>query len=152
MGGFYVNKDDESKKENNSLEDIIKMIDTHRNNAYRKVNEELVTLYYEVGRYLSIKVKNEKWGSKIIENIAKGIKEKYPTLKGFDRIGLYRMVKFYETYKDNEIVSTLLTQIGWANNLIIITGTKSIEEREKRLVLVGKTEEGVSFESELYWQ
>ncbi len=27
-----------------------------------------------------------------------------------------------------------------------------IEEREKRLVLVGKTEEGVSFESELYWQ
>ncbi|MCR5564638.1 MAG: PDDEXK nuclease domain-containing protein, partial [Gammaproteobacteria bacterium] len=93
-------------------------------------NEELVSLYYEIGKYLSIKVKNEKWGSKVIENIAKGIKEMYPTLKGFDRIGLYRMVKFYETYKDNEIVSTLLTQIGWANNLIIITGTKSIEERD----------------------
>ena len=49
-----MNKDDELKKDKESLEDIIKMIDTHRNNAYRKVNEELVSLYYEIGKYLSI--------------------------------------------------------------------------------------------------
>lgn len=34
----------------------------------------------------------------------------YPELKGFNRRGLYRMKQFYELYKDNEKVSTLLTQ------------------------------------------
>ena len=32
-----------------------------------------------------------------------------PTLKGFDRRGLYRIMQFYVAYKDNEIVSTLLS-------------------------------------------
>ena len=32
-------------------------------------------MYYEVGKYLSEKVKSESWGSKIIDGIAKGICE-----------------------------------------------------------------------------
>ena len=34
-------------------------------------------------------------------------------IPGFDRRGLYWMMQFYETYKDNEKVSTLLSQINW---------------------------------------
>ncbi|MCR5647847.1 MAG: hypothetical protein K6F81_06150 [Acholeplasmatales bacterium] len=30
------------------------------------------------------------------------------------------MMQFYETYKDYEIVSTLLSQISWSNNLLVI--------------------------------
>ena len=40
------------------------------------------------------------------------------------------MVQFYQTYKDNEIVSPLVTQISWSNNLLILSGAKSIEEKE----------------------
>ncbi len=40
------------------------------------------------------------------------------------------MMQFYETYKDNEIVSTLLSQIGWSNNLTILSSTKTMEEKE----------------------
>jgi hypothetical protein len=53
-----------------------------------------------------------------------------PEIKGFNRRGLYRMKQFYETYKDNEFVSTLLTQISWSNHLAILSSTKSMEERE----------------------
>lgn len=53
-----------------------------------------------------------------------------PEIKGFNRRGLYRMKQFYETYKGNEFVSTLLTQISWSNHLAILLATKSIEERE----------------------
>ena len=108
----------------------VKVIETHRENAYRKVNEELVTMYYEIGKYLSEKVASKKWGSKVIDNIAYEINNKYPTLKGFDRRGLYRMMQFYDTYKDNEIVSTLLSQISWSNNIAILSGTKTMEEKE----------------------
>ena len=124
-------KNNELKFENNdSIVDIVKLIEMHRENAYRKVNEELVTMYFEIGKYLSSKVSSLKWGSKVIDSIAKEINNKYPTLKGFDRRDLYRMMKFYDTYKDNEIVSTLLRQISWSNNIAILSGTKTMEEKE----------------------
>ena len=87
-------------------------------------------MYFEIGKYLSEKVASEKWGAKVIKNIAEEINRTNPTLKGFDRRGLYRMMQFYETYKDNEIVSTLLSQISWSNNLTILSSTKTMEEKE----------------------
>lgn len=112
------------------LSNILNLIETHRQNAYRKVNEELVTMYYEIGKYLSEKVAAENWGDKTIETIAKGIKNTYPNLKGFNRSGLFRMMQFYKTYKDNEIVAPLVRQISWTNNKIIMGHKSSIEEKE----------------------
>lgn len=112
------------------FKEIINIIQLHRKNAYRKINEELVTMYYEVGKYLSKKVASGGWGSKTIDNLIITIKTQYPSLKGFNRAGLYRMIQFYETYRDNIIVSPLVTQLSWTNNLLILQGTKTIEEKE----------------------
>lgn len=75
---------------NNEIQDftqLINLIEMHRQNAYRKVNEELVTMYYEIGRYLSEKIKSEKWSSKTIDALADSINHSYPNLKGFTRRG-----------------------------------------------------------------
>lgn len=40
------------------------------------------------------------------------------------------MKQFYEAYANYEKVSPLVTQINWTNNLLILSGTKSIEEKE----------------------
>lgn len=40
------------------------------------------------------------------------------------------MKQFYETYKENEFVSPLVTQISWTNHLLILSGTKTMEEKE----------------------
>ena len=40
------------------------------------------------------------------------------------------MIQFYETYIGNGIVSTLLTQISWSNNVMIISSTRLMEEKE----------------------
>lgn len=113
-----------------SFDEIVRMIETRRNNAFRKVNEELIALYWDFGKYISEKVNDGNWGEKIIDKLAEFMKCEYPTLKGFNRRGIYRMKQFYETYKDNEIVSTLLTQISWSNNVIILSSTKSMEEKD----------------------
>lgn len=109
------------------FKEIINIIQNHRQNVYRKINEELVTMYFEIGKYLSEKVKSEDWGSKTIDKLVFTIKSQYPYLKGFNRAGLYRMIQFYETYRDNIIVSPLVTQLRWTNNLLILRGTKTIE-------------------------
>ena len=112
------------------FKEIINIIQNHRQSAYRKINEELVTMYFEIGKYLSEKVKSEDWGSKAIDKLVLTIKSQYPYLKGFNRAGLYRMIQFYETYRDNIIVSPLVIQLSWTNNLLILQGTKTIEEKE----------------------
>jgi predicted nuclease of restriction endonuclease-like (RecB) superfamily len=40
------------------------------------------------------------------------------------------MKQFYEAYSGNPKVSPLVTQIQWSNHLIILSGTKTIEEKE----------------------
>jgi predicted nuclease of restriction endonuclease-like (RecB) superfamily len=53
-----------------------------------------------------------------------------PDYKGFTRRNLYRMKQFYEAYQHSEIVSPLVTQIGWTHHLLILSKTKTPEERE----------------------
>ena len=113
-----------------NFNEIINMIETRRNNAYRRVNEELIGLYWDFGKYISEKVNDSNWGDKIVDKLVEFMKREYPTMKGFTRRGIYRMKQFYETYKENEIVSTLLTQISWSNNVIILSSTNSMEEKE----------------------
>lgn len=95
--------------------EIVQMIETRKNNAYRKVNEELILLYWDVGKYLDNLISRSNYGDKIIDKVANYMKNNHPTIKGFTRRNLYRMVEFYNTYKDDEIVTTLLTQLRKIN-------------------------------------
>ena len=109
---------------------LIKIIDESRQNALKKVNEELINMYWKVGEFLSREAEQAAFGDAYIDEISREIQETFPGIKGFNRRGLYRMKKFYETYKDNEIVTPLVTQISWTNHLLIMSGCKSDEERE----------------------
>lgn len=54
-----------------------------------------------------------------------------PGLRGFTRRNLFRMRQFYEVYRGHaELVSALLTQVPWTQNLIILSQCKLPEERE----------------------
>lgn len=125
-------------KDNHQFDDIVKIIEGAKDRAYRKVNEELILMYQEVGKYISEKSKEASYGSNYVENVTDFFSENYPDLKGFTRRGLYRMKQFYELYKDDEKVSTLLTQLNWSNHLKIMSGSKSKEEREFYLNLAVK--------------
>lgn len=109
---------------------VVNLIQEARDNAFRKVNEELILLYWNVGKHISEQLENQKWGSSYVDELASFISENCPDVKGFNRRGLYRMKQFYETYKDNEFVSPLVTQISWTNHLLILSSAKTDEERE----------------------
>jgi len=112
-----------------SFADVVKIIETSRDTAFRKVNEELIHMYWRVGEYLSNAMKDSKYGDGYIQSLADFFAEDYPEIKGFNRRGLYRMKQFYELYEGTEIVSTLLTQLGWSSHLKLMSACKTIEER-----------------------
>ena len=127
-----------TEKNNNHFEEIIMIVENAKERAYRKVNEELILMYQEVGKYISQKTKEASYGSGFVDNVAEFFSTNYPELKGFNRRGLYRMKQFYELYSDDEKVSTLLTQLSWSNHLTIMSGSKSKEEREFYITLAIK--------------
>lgn len=115
---------------NVSFNQIIEMIEKRKNNAYRKVNEEMILLYLEVGQFLYELIENSNYGDKVVDKAADFMKSNYPTIRGFNKRNLHRIVQFYKTYKDNQKVSTLLTQLSWSCNMLILSNTKTEEERE----------------------
>ena len=119
-----------TEKNNNPFKEIVTIVENAKERAYRKVNEELILMYQEVGKYISQKTKGASYGSGFVDNIAEFFSTNYPELKGFNRRGLYRMKQFYELYSGDEKVSTMLTQLSWSNHLKIMSGAKSKEERE----------------------
>ncbi len=120
------------------FDELLSIIDSARTRALKAVNAELIQMYWNVGKYLSGLCANSVFGDKVIDKAAAYIATANPGVKGFNRRGLYRMKQFYETYKDDEFVTPLVTQISWTNHLLILSGAKSAEERHFYMALCAK--------------
>ena len=117
---------------------LITIIDDARSRALKAVNAELIQMYWDVGACLSDLCARSEFGDGIIDQVASFIARENPSIKGFNRRGLYRMKQFYEAYRGDEFVSPLVTQISWTNHLLILSGCKSREERHFYLALCAR--------------
>lgn len=96
--------------------------------AALSVNHELIQLYWELGSSISLKLKEGKWGSSVIEKLSSDLKKDFPDQKGFSRSNLFYMKRFAEFYADHGKVQQLVGQIPWGHNIAIFTKSKSHEE------------------------
>jgi predicted nuclease of restriction endonuclease-like (RecB) superfamily len=110
--------------------EISVMIQKARQTALRAVDSTLVDLYWKIGKYISQRVANAEWGEGTVDKLAEYLETSVPDSKGFNRRGLYRMKQFYEAYASNKKVSPLVSQVQWSNHLVILSSTKSNEEKE----------------------
>ena len=122
----------------NNYSEIVKIIQSARERAFYKVNEELIGMYLQIGKYVSENSRDAAYGDAYVEGLADFFAKNYPELKGFTRRGLYRMRQFYELYGEDEKVSALLTQLSWTNHLQIMSACKSDEERYFYMALCAK--------------
>lgn len=113
-----------------NFSEILNLISTSKQKAFSAVNTILIELYWSVGEHISSKTIKESWGKSVVQELANFIVQKEPNLQGFTARNLWRMKQFYETYQGNEKLSPLVTQLSWTNNLMILSASKSDEERE----------------------
>jgi predicted nuclease of restriction endonuclease-like (RecB) superfamily len=114
------------------------------------VNSALLMFYWELGKMISLKQKETKWGSKFIEQMANDLKKEFPNLKGFSRTNLFYIKKFYEFYSinlvqlggglnhnddknqivhhDGGLIENIVFEIPWRHNVEIFTKVNSIAE------------------------
>lgn len=88
------------------FDEVINIILQHQGRASRAVNEETLLMAWNVGGYVSHKLKSEEWGSKVVAQLSEYIRTKQPKLKGYSRSSVYNMVLFYEEYSSEKFLST----------------------------------------------
>jgi predicted nuclease of restriction endonuclease-like (RecB) superfamily len=93
------------------------------------VNTEIIDLYWQIGKEVSEKTKNSGWGNSVVEELSNHIIANFGNIRGFSPQNIWRMKQFYETYKDNQILSAVLRELSWTNNLIVMSRAKTDEER-----------------------
>nr|WP_281670683.1 PDDEXK nuclease domain-containing protein [Rikenella microfusus] len=87
--------------------EVIGIIFRHKSRAAKAVNEELLLTAWYVGGYVSTKLKNEEWGSKVVIQLSEYIRSKYPDLKGYSRRNIYNIISFYEEYSSETFIVTV---------------------------------------------
>lgn len=87
--------------------EVVDIIVQHRSKALRAVNEELLLTAWHVGRYVSAKLKNEEWGSKVVTMLSEYIRSRRPDIKGYSRRSIYNMVMFYDEYSSETFSVTV---------------------------------------------
>jgi len=112
------------------LDDLKNKIKQARYQAYGKVNKELISLYWDLGKSIVEKQEKLGWGQKIIQQLAEDLQKEFPQNSGFSYANLDRMRKFHLTYKDNPKLAQLVREIPWGQNITILEKLKDNYRRE----------------------
>ncbi|MFZ4695254.1 MAG: PDDEXK nuclease domain-containing protein [Verrucomicrobiia bacterium] len=106
--------------------------------ALRAVNQELIALYWDIGRMIARRQDRAGWGKSVVENLARDLQSDFPGIGGFSASNLWRMKLFYEAYASNAKLAPLVREIGWTHNLILLEQCKEPLEREFYLRMTRK--------------
>ena len=110
--------------------EVMGMIQAARGRALAAVDTALVEFYWQIGEYISRKLETAVWGEGVVDELALYLAAHNPGLRGFTRRNLFRMRQFYQTYRNDEKVSALLTELPWTHHLLILGEARRPEERE----------------------
>ncbi|MFH1847583.1 MAG: PDDEXK nuclease domain-containing protein [Candidatus Omnitrophota bacterium] len=98
--------------------------------AFKKVNKELINLYWDIGAMIVSRQKKHGWGKAIVENLSKDLQVEFNGVSGFSSSGLWRMRNFYLAYSRSEKLAPMVREISWSHNIVIFERCKNDLERE----------------------
>lgn len=120
------------------------------------INNELLSLYYAIGRFISENSRKNKWGTAALRTIGDQLQKEIPGLTGFGETSLKNMRTFYEEWSEyvnrqpladdfpideNQLLLQIRQPMGdeldwqhflsvpFSHHVIILRKVKSIEER-----------------------
>lgn len=111
------------------IEAIKKEIQNQRLKVVLNANSSMICLYWNIGKAILQKQEEEGWGAKVIDRMAKDLKDAFPDMSGFSPRNIKYMRKFAECWSDFEIVQQVVAQIPWRTNMKLMDKLNTQEER-----------------------
>ena len=126
--------------------------------AIYAANEEMLTMYWDIGKLLFESQKLIGWGNNALEQLSNGLKNDYPKVKGFSPRNCRCMIQFYKEYNQEltiwqqpvaklEISNLTLPvkQLSWSHNVILMQKVKDLKARYWYMIQCLKNGWGRSF-------
>ena len=107
-----------NKTEHQDLDPVVRAIGTDLEHTQVRLiasaNADMLFHYWKVGHFILYLQKKEGWGGKVIDNLSKAIRSKYPDKKGYSRRNIFYMCQFASAYplevlKEMDRIDSLLT-------------------------------------------
>lgn len=90
----------ENNNYDSAVEAIKIAIEKSRYKAAKAGNAELLSLYYGIGKYVSVNSREGSWGTDALRTISKRLKKELAGVRGFSETNLKYMRIFYEEWAD----------------------------------------------------
>lgn len=121
--------------------------------AIFSANAEMISMYWDIGRMLHERQKQEGWGAGVIPRLSKDLHNELAEIKGFSERNIKLMVQFYREYPvmfsigqlpvaqleakgmtmkeqdDTALVQRLVAQLPWTHNVLLMQKIKDIRVR-----------------------
>jgi hypothetical protein len=110
------------------LKDIRRLIEETRSAVASTVNAGLTMLYWQIGKRINeeiLKGKRAGYGEEILQTLSAKLIGEFG--RGFSQRNLSSMVRFFESFPDQWIVSTLWRQLGWSH--FVVHARQQLEHR-----------------------
>lgn len=104
-----------------------------------KVNSELITLYWAMGKDIVEKQENSQYGDGLIKQLSRDLKIEFPDMKGFSESNLKFIRQWNHFYNEGfeksqqpvsffQNVQQLVSQIPWGHNIKIVSKCETIDD------------------------
>ncbi|MEM6700060.1 MAG: PDDEXK nuclease domain-containing protein [Bacteroidota bacterium] len=118
-----------NKKYQQLLSEVKQRIQQAQVKAAVAANQELLLLYWEIGRLIVERQAKGGWGANVIDQLSIDLKKSFPNMKGFSPRNLGYMKRFAKDYADLPILQQPVAKIGWGHNIVLFHKCKNEKER-----------------------
>jgi len=113
-----------------TLDDLKRQVHAARFVAQRKVNTELLLLWWHIGDTILERQRHEAWGSGVLKRLADDLRAEFPSMKGFSLANLKSMRRFAETWPVDAIGQQPVGQLPWGHVVMLIERLKDDASRD----------------------
>ena len=111
------------------LGELKERIRSARLRAALAVNQELVLLYWSIGRDILARQLDEGWGARVIDRLSADLRRDFPEMTGLSARNLKYMRAFAEAHPDREVVQQVVARLPWGHNIRLVEAVKDQAER-----------------------
>jgi len=123
------------------LSDIKSRVRQAQIKASFSVNAEMIAMYWDIGQMINKRQQLQGWGTNIIPNLSRDLKNELPEIKGFSERNIKLMTQFFNEYPtlfsigqlsvaQLEITQLPVAQITWTHNVVLMQKVKDIKIRQ----------------------
>lgn len=116
------------------LRDLKQRIQQAQLRTVLNVNKEIIKLYWDIGKIIVEKQKQQKWGAKVTERLGEDLQKNFPGIEGFSKRNIFRMRSFYLAYPIvpqpvAQLEDLPIFSIPWGHNTVLLEKVKDPSTR-----------------------